>query len=161
MGNAIPDIRRGNIHIARDHRESPLVRKSAPCQHHETHHPPQNIDFPPRFQPGHIVLANEIKKPRTWKSRCHEPHRIHRKRGPRSFRFASIAEKTSLILDGSLEHLATHGRRHRRPIQLVGRDVCGNENNPLKAEFFHRLPRQDEMSMVDGIEASAKQSDVL
>mgnify|MGYP007006546169 FL=1 len=43
----------------------------------------------------------------------------------------------------------------------MGRDICGDENDTLEAEFFHRIPRQDEMSVVDRIEASAKQSDVL
>ena len=43
----------------------------------------------------------------------------------------------------------------------MGGDICRDENDPLEVEFFHRIPRQDEMSVVDRIEASAKQSDVL
>ena len=156
IGNAIPDIRRRNIHISRDHWETAFVGKPTPSQHHEAHQPAQNIDFLPSSQIRHIVLADEIKKTRTRKSRNHESRRIHRERRSGLFRFASIAEKTHLTLDGRLHHIATHGSGHWRTIQLVGRDICGDENDTLEAEFFHRLPRHNEMSVVDRIEASAK-----
>ena len=161
IGNAIPDIRRRNIHISRDHWETAFVGKPTPSQHNEAHQPPQNFDFLPSSQIRHIVLTDEIKKTRTRKSRNHESRRIHRERRSGLFRFASIAEKTLHTLDSCLHHLATQGGGHRRTIQLVGRDICGDENDTLEAEFFHRIPRQDEMSVVDRIEASAKQSDVL
>ena len=156
MGNAIPDIRRGNIHISRDHRVSSLGGKPTPSQHHKAHQTPQHIDFLPSSQIRHIVLTDEIKKTRTRKSRNHESRRIHRERRPGLFRFASIAEKTHLTLDGRLHHIATHGSGHWRTIQLVGGDICRDENDPLEVEFFHRLPSHNEMSVVDRIEASAK-----
>ena len=156
MGNAIPDIRRGNIHISRDHRVSALGGKPTPSQHHKAHQTPQHIYFLPSSQIRHIVLTDEIKKPRTWKSRHHGSHGIHRERWPRPFCFASITKKIWLILDGRLDHLTAHSSGHRWTIELVRRDICRDENDPLEAEFLHRIPRHNEMSMVDRIEAPAK-----
>ena len=62
IGNAIPDIRRRNIHISRDHWVSAFVGKPAPSQDHEAHQPPQNINVLPSSQIRHIVLADEIIK---------------------------------------------------------------------------------------------------
>ena len=108
-----------------------------------------------------IVLPDKIKQFGAGKFLLHQKRRDHCKGRPLAIQFTSIPKKNRLTANRRLKHFTSRLRRRRRPVQLVGGDFCGNKNHPIQAQFFHRITGHDEMAVMHGIEAPAKQSDFL
>jgi hypothetical protein len=159
LGNAISDICGGHIDMAADDRESLERLQVATGDDDEGCHFSERVDFPPCVEARDIVISDKIKKFGLGKTLPHEPDSIDSEGWPLSLRLAGIHREPGLAGDSGRDHFAAKTGRHRRAGELVGRHIHRNKNDTIQAEGLHGIPRQNEVPVVDGIEAPAKQTD--
>ena len=89
----------------------------------------------------------------------HEPHRFNGERRPLTLGLAGIHRKPGFTGNSGRDHFAAKTGSHRRARKLVGRHIHRNENDTIQAKGLHGITRQNEVSVVDGIEAPTEQTD--
>jgi hypothetical protein len=73
-----------------------------------------------------------------------------------------VAEgEVRLAVDGQADHLGPVVGVGQRNGTLVRRPATGNENDLVKAELLDGRSRNDQVAVVDRVEAAAEQSDAL
>ena len=131
-----------------------------PGEDHEAHELPELLPVLPGVQRAEVVLSDEIKNLGPRMPLAHEPHGIDRKRNPLAADLAVVPCEARLALDGRRKHLATARSGRRRPPQLVRRDPGRNKYHAVEAKFFQRLAGENEVPVVDGVEAPAVKTDL-
>ncbi len=130
------------------------------AEHHETYQALQLGDLLPGVQRGHVVPADEVENFRPRMAPAHQPHSIDRKRGAVAPDLAVVQFKPRLVRDGGGNHLTAQGGGGGRTPELVRRDSRRDKDHAVEAERFHRLAGEDEVAVVDGIEAPAVEADL-
>ncbi len=123
-------------------------------EHNKCHEPAQHPDLFPRVQRRKVVLPDKIKNFRFGVARPHFAHGIHRERRAFAEDLAVAPVESRLAGDRRRHHLAAQLRRCGRMPGLVGRDGCGNKNHAVEPEIFEGLAGENQVSVVDRIEAA-------
>jgi len=128
-------------------------------EYHELHQPAQLVDPAPRVQFAQIVGADQVEE-----ERCRMPsadflHAIDGETRPGPAKFGVVHDKTRLIGDGGGHHGAAQLGRRGRPLQFVRRNSRRKKYDAVEFQSFDRIPRKDEVAVMNGIERAAIQAE--
>jgi len=159
--NPLADLRGRDIDPARQDGKitrSLRILDAAP-EDHELDQPEEIVDPAPRVQFTRVVGPDQIVKMRFRMPRVELLHAIDGKTGSGPAKFGVVQAETRFPGDGGRHHGATQFGGSGRPRQFMGRNGCGQKYDPVETQFLDRIPRQDQVAVMNGIERAAVQSE--
>ncbi len=157
--NPRADFRRRNIHAADDRRE--VVRRIvlAATEDDELHRAPKLVVAMPRLEFRHVVVSDEVKEARLRPARAEYALGLDRKARSVPMQIAIFALKARLARDRRRDHLAPRLAGSGCGVELVRGKRRGNEQHAIQPKLLPRFASEDEVPVVDGIEAAAVKAD--
>ena len=138
-----------------------LCPHRAAIEHDELHQRTQLGEAMPTLQPRNIVFADEIKKLRATFARPQLFDRIDRVRRRGAMQLDDVDRETRLARDRRPQHFQARFGSGGRMIEFVGRNSGRDKDNYLELEFFHRVAREDQMTVMDWIKRAAINADLF
>ncbi len=120
---------------------------------------PQIFESMPRVQFAHVVVANEVEKLRPRMPRMHRFDSVDRVAWPFAMQLAFVEFEPGLAFDRSRQQFAPEACRSRSGPEFVRGNGGGDENHTIESQQFNRVPRKDQMSMMDRIESAPVEGD--
>ena len=132
---------------------------SAAIQDDELHHLGKFSKTVPRLEAAHVVFPDEIKQ---FRFRLALAERFDRFNGVgrcRTLEFHRIESKTRLAFDRGAQHFQTNIGWCELLLQFVRRRGGRDKDNFFEVEGFERIPRQNQVSVMDRIEGATENAD--
>ena len=135
--------------------------KPSPIENRELHHFRKIVETAPGGKLRDIVFADQANELRVWLATAERFDCLDGVRRRRPLELQSIETKSRLALNCRPQHFHASIGPSWRPSQLVRRESSGDENQVVELQLLDRVPREDQMPMVDGIEGPAEDADLL
>lgn len=146
--------------MSRDSRKFGQEGHSGPGKHHELHRFAETLNVLPRVEFRQIVVTDEIVEFRTGIAFVKNAHGIDRERGTLALDFARIHLEAWFLCDCGGQHLTPRFRRSGGTVELVRRNARRKEDHLVQSQALHGIAGQDEVSIVNGIEAAAVEANL-
>jgi len=130
-------------------------------EHRELNHFRQIRKPAPGGKLRDVVFADQVNELRIGLAAAKRFDCFDGVRRRRTLELQRIEAESRLAFNCRSQHFHPRLSIRWRSTQLVRRERGRNENELVELQLFDRIPREDQMSMVNGIKSSAEDADLL
>jgi len=157
--NPLADFCGGEVEAALEAREVVGVGGGAATVDDEADGGAQFVDTAPCVEQGKIVFAEKEEEFGVWVEGTEGVRGIDAVAWALAGEFQRAEGETLFAFDRGGDHLCAEKARGRVGVVFVGRVCSRDEEDEVELQLLEGVPCEDEVSVMDGVEAAAKEGD--